>query len=82
MNTYKLFGENLTELQKALDAHACKPWVTKLLIVPHTVLTENVTFAYLEDVNDSQLNASIVKKYGSTSKLRIGQVKWSPIQKV
>ena len=28
---------SLTKSQKALEAHGCKPWVTNLLIAPHTL---------------------------------------------
>ena len=57
------------KLTKALEVHDCKPWVTKLSIVPHTlvILTLNVTYCIilhvLDYVNESHVNRvrSIVK---------------------
>ena len=39
---------SLTESQKALEAHGCKPWVTNISIVPHTldILTSNTRITY------------------------------------
>ena len=56
---------SLAESQKALEAHGCKPWVTNLLIISHTlgILTANITYCVilLEYVNKSQVNAQVVK---------------------
>ena len=54
----------LAKSQKALEAHGCKPWVTKLLIVSHTfgILTANITYCviFLEYVSESQVYTGIV----------------------
>ena len=38
---------SLTELQKALEAHGCEPWVTKLLIIPHALRVRILWIALL-----------------------------------
>ena len=40
---------SLAESQKALEAHGCKPWLTNLSIVPHTlgILTANITYCII-----------------------------------
>ena len=52
------------ESQKALEAHGCKPWVTNLSIVPHTLGTLAANIVYcrllLECVNESQVNVRVV----------------------
>ena len=55
---------SLVELQKALEAHSCKPSVTNSSIIPHILgtLTANITYCILllEYVNESEVNAGIV----------------------
>ena len=60
---------SLTKSLKALEAHGCKPWVTKLSIIPHTldILTANTIHncrilcarEYMY-VDESQLNVCLV----------------------
>ena len=51
-------------LSKTLEAHGCKPWVTNLSIVPHTLsmLTANITYCIilLEYVHKSWVNTHLV----------------------
>ena len=51
--------------RKTLEAHGCKPWVTNLLIVSHTlsILTANITYCIilLQYVNESQVNVGVVQ---------------------
>ena len=44
-----------------LEAHGCKPWVTNLAIIPHTLgtLTTNTHGIPHEYVNESQVNAYV-----------------------
>ena len=56
----------LSRVQKALEAHGCKPWVTNFSTAPHTlgiVLTTNVPYCiiFLEYVNKSQVKVRMVK---------------------
>ena len=48
----------------SLEAHGCKPWVTNLLIIPHTLgmPTANVTYCIilLEYVNEFQANVCLI----------------------
>ena len=50
---------SLAKAQKALEAHGCKPWVTNLSIVPHTlgILTANITCCIIcvLIINESQV---------------------------
>ena len=49
---------------KALEAHGCQPWVTNLLIVPHTLHILSASIAYcimfIEYINESQVNVYVV----------------------
>ena len=61
----KLILTSLAESQKALlKLMAANPWVTNLLIVPHTlvIVTTNIIYCIilLEYVNKSQVNALVV----------------------
>ena len=55
---------SLAELPKVVEAQGCKPCVTNLSIIPHTlvILTENVTYCivFLEYVNEPQVNVRAV----------------------
>ena len=60
---------SFAESQKAQEAHGCKPWVTKLPIIPYTlaIVTAHITdcIKLLEYVYESQVNACTVQ-YHST----------------
>ena len=53
------------DLQKAPEAHGCKPWITNLSVVPHTldILTENIAYCIvlLENITKSQVNTHVVE---------------------
>ena len=52
------------ESWKAVEAHGCKPWVTNLSIIPHTLglQTANTTYCIilLQYINKCQVNMSMV----------------------
>ena len=57
---------SLDHLQKAFEAHSCKPWETNLSVVPHTlgILTTNITYCIilhvLEYINERHVNGCVV----------------------
>ena len=54
---------SLSDSQKALEAHGCKPWLTNLSIVPHTlgILTANITY----------LEYNITFEYSNVSRVKV-----------
>ena len=56
---------SLAKSWEALEVHGCKPWVTNLSIVSHTlgILTANITYCIvlLKYVDESQVSVSVVQ---------------------
>ena len=64
METKRTSLTSLAKVKVGPEAHGCKPWVTNLSMVPHTlgILTASITYCIilLEYVSKSQVNVNVL----------------------